>query len=145
MIRRPRFRRLGVAMRKVIWVILLSGMNSSAMAQQWVEVASTVEGDITVYANQSTILKEGNIVKILTLGDFKNAEKIGNNKQVLSLEEQYEYDCKEQQMRRLYATMHSENMGRGNVLDSSPIYEGWQPVPPNSLNEQLWKFVCGKK
>jgi hypothetical protein len=132
-------------MRKVIWVILLSGMNSSAMAQQWVQVASTVDGDITVYADQSTIRKEGNIVKIWTLGDFKKAEIIGNNNQVSSLEEQYEYDCKEQQMRRLYATMHSENMGKGNVLDSNSIHEEWQPVPPGSMNEQLWKFVCGKQ
>jgi hypothetical protein len=132
-------------MRKVIWVILLSGMSSSGMAQQWVQVASTVDGGITVYADQSAIRKEGSVIMILTLGDFKKAEIIGNNNQVSSLEEQYEYDCKEQQMRRLYATLHSGNMGRGKVLDSSLIHEEWQPVPPGSLNDQLWKFACDKK
>ena len=59
--------------------------------------------------------------------------------------EQYEYDCKEDRMRRLYATMHSANMGRGDVVDSHPIHEAWQSVPLGSLNEQLWKFACGKK
>jgi hypothetical protein len=48
-------------------------------------------------------------------------------------------------MRRLYATMHSGNMGNGKVVNSGPIHEKWQPVPPNSLNEHLWKFACSKK
>jgi hypothetical protein len=114
-------------------------------AGEWVAVANTDDGVITVYANQSTIRKEGNIVNIWALDDFKKAEQLSSNKQLLSLKIQYEYDCKEEQMRRLYATMLSGNMGRGNVVDSSPIHEGWQLVQPDSLNERLWKFACGKK
>jgi hypothetical protein len=132
-------------MRNAILMLLLAGVSSNGIAGEWVAVSNTDDGGITVYANQSTIRNKGNIVNIWTLGDFKKAEQIGNNQQFLSLKEQYEYDCNEQQMRRLYATMHSGNMGRGNLVDSSPIHEGWQPVPPDSLNEHLWKFACGKK
>jgi hypothetical protein len=130
--------------KNFILAVILAVVSSSAMAEEWVAVINTDDGGITVYADKSTIRKEGNIVNIWTLGDFKKAEQIGSNQQFLSLKEQYEYDCKEQQMRRLYATMYFGNMGRGNVLDSSPIHEKWQPVPLGSLNEHLWKFACGK-
>lgn len=129
-------------MRKVM--LLLAAVSSSAIAGEWVAVSYTDDGGVTVYADPSTIRKDGNIVSLWTLGDFKKSEQIGNSKQVLSLKEQYEYDCQKHQMRRMHATMHSENMGRGNVVDSSPIHEGWQEVPPSSLNEQLWRFACGK-
>jgi hypothetical protein len=131
-------------MRRVV-AMLLASVSNGAMSEEWIAVSHTFKGDITVYADQSTIHKEGNIVKIRTLGDFKRAEIIGDNNQVSSLEEQYEYDCKEQQMRRLYTTMHSGNMGRGDVVYSGPIHEEWQPIPSGSMNEQLWEFSCGKK
>ena len=132
-------------MSRIILMLLLASVSYGVLADEWVAVISTGDGGITVYADKSTIRKEGNIVNIWTLGDFKKAEQISSNIRFLSLKEQYEYDCKEAQMRRLYATMHSANMGRGNVVDSRPIHEGWQPVPPDSLNERLWKFACGKK
>jgi len=131
-------------MGKANLILLLAAATSSVLAEEWVAVGTTEDGGITVYADQSTIRKERNIVRIRTLGDFKKAEKLGSKKQFLSLMEQYEYDCNEERMRRLYATMHSENMGRGSVVASGPINEAWQSVPPDSLNEQLWEFACGK-
>ena len=131
-------------MRKVILMLLLAAVISSAIAEEWVAVSYTDDGGVTVYADPSTLRKEGNIVSLWTLGDFKKAEQIGNSKHVMSLKEQYEYDCKEQQMRRIHAAKYSENMGRGKEIDSSPIHEGWQEVPPSSLNEQMWRFACGK-
>jgi hypothetical protein len=131
-------------MCKAILMLVLTGLSNGAMAEEWVAVVHTDDGGITVYGNQSATHMDGNIVRIWTLGDFKKAEQTGDNKQFLSLKEQYDYDCKGQLMRRLYATIYSGNMGRGNVVDSSPIDEKWQPVPPGSLNEHLWKFACGK-
>jgi len=127
---------------KVILLLLLAAVSNGATAEEWIAVVNTDDGDITVYANRSTIRREGNIVNIWTLGDFKRAEQGGDNNQFLSLEEQYEYDCKEEKMRRLYATRYSGKMGKGNVLDSVSIHEAWQPVPPGSLNEHLWEFSC---
>jgi len=127
---------------KVILLLLLVAVSNGATAEEWIAVVNTDDGDITVYANRSTIRREGNIVSIWTLGDFKKAKQGGDNKQFLSLKEQYEYDCREEKMRRLYAIMYTGKMGKGNVLDSGSIYEAWQPVPTGSLNEHLWKFAC---
>ncbi len=130
-------------MRKGFLLLLLVFVCSNSMAEAWIKVASTADGGVNVFADESTIRKEGAIVTVWTLGDFNKTETVGSFDQVMSLKEHDEYDCKKQLMRRLKATMYSGNMGRGDVLDSRPILEGWRPIPPGSLNEQLWKFVCG--
>jgi len=130
-------------MHKITLVILLAVMSSSAMAE-WVEFAEDDEETLTVYANPTTIRKSGNMVKMWRLTDFKTAQ--GNTgKHYMSSKRQDEYDCKEERLRIIALVVYSKNMGKGKVVGSTDnkLYD-WFPVTPDSLDETIWEFACGK-
>ena len=63
----------GPTMDKANLMLLLAVVSSNVLAEEWVVVSSTDDGGVTVYADQSTVRKEHDIVKIRTLGNFKKA------------------------------------------------------------------------
>ncbi len=133
-------RNKGIAMHKIILMMLLAVVSSSAMAE-WVAIG-TGDGFI-LYANPDTIRKSGNKVKMWSLTDYNFVREVGSEK-FLSDKFQGEYDCKEEQARNLYSSWHSENMGKGNVVSTTNKPRDWFPVAPDSMSEVSWKFACGK-
>lgn len=65
----------------------------------------------------------------------------------LSEEEQVEFDCEKEQMRTLYFSYRSGNMGEGELVKfisySNDIK--WDSIEPDSTGAQLWKYACDKK
>lgn len=88
-------------MHKVILMVLLAAVSSSAMAG-WVRVSESEDENITVYVNPNTIRKVGNNVKMWELGDYKTAKDSGVGTQYMSVKGQAEYNCKEEKYRTLY-------------------------------------------
>jgi hypothetical protein len=137
-------------MRKLILMMLLAVVSSCAMAE-WVEVTSTDEK--TFYANPATIRKKGNMVKMWELVDVKpsgftkSMQVFSESKEefCMSTREQEEFDCKKEQTRTLYISTHSGNMGEGELISRSSNPGKWEPIVPNSIDESLWKFACGKR
>ncbi len=127
-------------MKKLLLILMLI-VSTSAMAE-WVAIA-TADGIIS-YANPATIRKSGNKVKMWSLIDFNSVQEDAGDK-FLSSKSQNEYDCKEERIRTLYFSWHSENMGGGDVvyIDRKPD-KNWDPVMPESTGENLWKIACGK-
>lgn len=114
-------------------------VNNSAM-KDWVKV-----GDAT-YADPATIRKAGNKVKMWTLFDYQSAEKTIKDKSYMSLKSQYEYDCKEDQIRGLSRSMHSENMGGGNIIYRNAEPLAWLSAPLLGGSwEAMLKFACKKR
>ena len=131
-------------MRKIILMMLLAGVSSSAAAE-WFQVDKS--NTFTVYADAATIRRSGNMVKMWNLLDFKTAEKnlVTPSKPYLSERTQQEYDCNDERYRLLYLSHHSENMGNGEVVFADSDPSNWSPVPPQSIVEILWKLACGKQ
>lgn len=76
--------------------------------------------------------------------DYNSVEET-DGETYLSQKDQREYDCKEEQERLLFYSMHSENMGRGNTVHAAnTINKDWRPVAPGSVGEFSWQFACGK-
>lgn len=131
-------------MRKVILMLLLAVLSSSAMAE-WVKVGANDKS--TIYADPATIRKEGNMVKMWRLKNYGSPKVYSfSTNTVLSDREQSEYDCKEEQYRSLYISYHSEKYGKGEVVyrDTYPA-SNWRPVEPDSIGAELWKLACGKR
>ena len=128
-------------MRKVIFMMLLAVVTNSAMAK-WAEVGATAI--FTAYVDPATIQKAGNRVKMWDLFDFSITQTL-MDKQFHSIKSQREFDCKETSMRLLYTTSHTLKMGAGSIVYTSNLVRDWAPVPPESINEILWRFACGKK
>src|SRR5665647_2349544 len=109
---------IGASMHKAILMMLLAVVSSSATAE-WVGVSGDEAGTFTVYVNPATIRRaDNNKVKMWDLYDYKTGKEIAG-KTFMSVESQSEYDCKEKQQRILYTTTHSENMGRGEIVNAS--------------------------
>lgn len=129
-------------MKKLLLTLVLCLLNNIVMAE-WSAIA-TATGRI-YYTNPNTIRKSSSKVKMWSLIDYNSAQHVYADTKFLSQKSQQEYDCKEERRRTLYFSWHSENMGKGNVIytDNKPDNK-WSPVPPESTDEILWKFACGK-
>lgn len=127
---------------KALLLVPLVVMSGNAAAE-WVSVSA---GDkATIYADPATVRRNGNMVKMWTLVDYKQAQRLTDAKPFLSTKAQDEYDCKEEQRRLVYITDFSEHMGNGEVGVSTHGDGEWTPVTPGSVTEVLWKLACGKK
>lgn len=130
-------------MRKIVLMILLAVFSSTAAAD-WFKVGSSDAGNATAYSDPSTILKNGSKVKMWTLLDFRIAKTIGDET-YLSTRQKNEFDCNKRKIRLLTISMHSGNMGSGNVIYGNSNIGNWLVVPPDGLGAIFWKFACGKK
>jgi hypothetical protein len=132
-------------MLKAFLMLLLIFVSGSAMAE-WVEIGTSNDGDVTVYAKPSSILKHGSTVEIWWLSDLRNAQKMGKGTPYLSTKLHYAFDCKGEQSRTLALYSYAENMGRGEAIHSEDFeFQGWSAIPPDSVYEIVWKFACGKR
>jgi predicted Zn-dependent protease len=132
---------MGVAMRKAILMMILAVVSNSATAAEWVKVAETKDDNI--YADPATIRREGNMVKMLTMSDFKSADYVAG-KRYMSMALQYEFDCKEKLSRILALSTYTESMAMGEATYNSQITT-WTPFSPKSPGETIWKFACEKR
>jgi len=103
---------------------------------EWIEVGSNTYmlGDdyieITAFADPDTIRKMDNITKMRIFIDKRWVKKINYKQKKLAKPQasivgwQAEFECKKAQSRS--------------------ISHEWAPVSPDSIDEKLWKFACGK-
>jgi hypothetical protein len=121
--------------------ITLLVLNSAPAYAEWVEVGITDEA--TVYADPDTLCRKGDLVKMWYLHDFKTTQTV-LKKSYLSSRSQDEYDCTGDRHRALASTSFSGNMGSGKVRSSYSIKGKWEPVPPGTITQALWKVACDK-
>ena len=130
--------------RLLLLILTLLFLISSPAYADWVAVGGKLEAGMGAYADSATMRREGDLVKMEVLFDFKT---IQTNASVsyLSAKAQMEYDCAEQRFRGFTVMYFSGNMGSGKLLDHSSGKGKWLPVSPGSLDQTLWKVACGKK
>ena len=126
-------------MKKLLLFLILVVVNNSAVAE-WILI--TENDQLILYSNPVTIIKSGNIVRMIRLTNFKTAQRI-NGKSYLSTKRQDEYDCLKQRYRIIYVNAYTENMGEGNVVIrviNKP--DDWKLISSGSQGEAVWSFAC---
>ncbi len=118
-------------------------VSSGPACAEWMSLGASDSGT-TVYADPASMRREGDLVKMLVLFDFKTKQTKADVS-FLSAKAQMEYDCAEQRFEGLAVTYFSGNMGNGNLLDRSSGKGKWIRVSPESLDQALWKLACDKK
>jgi len=130
-------------MRKIILLALLAGVSGSAAADyaKW----SVVDGreSFVIYADTATIRRSGNIAQMWDMSDARTGKTLGGVKQSVSSKMEREYDCSKQQIRMLYVSWHSGNMGGGDIVGSDATPGVWQPTMLGTIGERLWKIAWG--
>lgn len=118
-------------------------VSSGPAYADWMSLGTSDSGT-TVYADLATLHREGDLVKMLVLFDFKTTQTKADVS-FLSAKAQMEYDCAEQRYEGLAVTYFSGNMGNGQLLDRSSGKGKRLRVSPDSLDQALWKLACDKK
>lgn len=130
-------------MKKTILTLLLAAMSTGAMAE-WVRFGSNDER--VVYADPSTIRRNGNIAKMWSMHDL-TVQSGKPNERHRSLKALDEFDCAGERYRNLALLFYSGQMADGKVV-SSFNYSGspgdWQHVVPETGSEYGFKIACGK-
>lgn len=113
-------------MRKIILMMLLIVMSSSAMAE-WDKFGRTEKFDD--YIDPSSIIKTGNMAAVLNLRDYKTPESFGEIT-FQSVIERRQFNCKNSKVRLLNVYFYAEHMG------VKEIYSQLDPTP--------WRSIDGK-
>jgi hypothetical protein len=133
-------------------LITLLVLGSVPAYAEWVAVEKDylLPGLQTVYVDPDSIRREGNLVTIWQLIDFKLMQgnaglgRLGfGPHRFLSTETHKQFDCAEKRLRLLAFTEFSRGMGTGIPADGYVDKDNWLPVEPESINQALWEVACG--
>ena len=139
------FLKLPLAYLLGFWsLITLLFLNSVPAYAEWVAIEET-PGLRTVYVDPDTIRRDGNLVTLWLLMDFKWMQGNRSPSRFLSTKTQKQYDCAEKRLRLLAFTEFSRNMGTGIPADGYVDKGNWVRVEPDSISQALWEVACGKK
>lgn len=123
--------------RKAALLIILMLAAGSAWAE-WVKVTET--NALHGYIDPTTIRKNGNYRKVWEIQNQKVRDENG----IKSRRFRAEYNCGNERMRLLSASLHSGNMAEGMIIYSFETPSEWMNVPPSTPGETVMKTVCGK-
>ena len=98
------------------------------------------------YIDADTIRREGNLVTISALIEWKWMQGGRSPTRFYSTKMTKQFNCAEKLVRTLAATDFYGHMGTGETIGGSGYSsEGhWVAVEPASLNQGLWEAACGK-
>lgn len=116
---------------------------SNSVLADWNRVSGNDK--VTAYADNSTIRKKGNLVKIWSLFDFKNENTMSDGGSYLSVMRETEFNCKDHVQHMLSYSIHSGNMGKGRVLDKGGDPQDWKPVSQSAIATAMMGFACSKE
>jgi hypothetical protein len=131
------------------WLLITSLLLSTVPAYaEWVAVERDYlsPGLQTVYIDPDSIRREGNVVTMWQLIDFKWMQ--GNPRgptRFLSTKTQKQFDCVDKRFRLLAFREFSRVMGTGIPRDGYVNKDNWLPVEAGSMSHALWEVVCGKE
>ena len=140
--------------KQFFWALLiLLVVSSGPLYAEWVALEKQYQspGLRTVYIDSATIRREGNLVTLWLLTDYKSMQgnvgmgPVGFGPQrFFSTKTQKQFDCTNTRLRLLAYTEFSRHMGTGEPNDGYIDQNTWLPVEPKSLNQGLWEVACSK-
>jgi hypothetical protein len=129
----------------MVTILSLSPVPASA---EWaaLEKDYLMPGLQTVYVDRDTMRREGNLVTMRQLIDFRWMQ--GNARgptRFMSTETHKQFDCPGKRLRLLAFTEFSHGMGTGIAAGGYVDKGNWLSVEPDSINQALWEVACGRK
>lgn len=98
----------------------------------------------TVYVDPVNLLRDGNLVTIWQLIDYKwmQGNYVGTPR-FLSTTARKQFDCVDRRVRLLSFTEYYGHMATGIAAMGYVTTDQWQTVEPRTLNQALWEIACG--
>ncbi|MBK8277771.1 MAG: hypothetical protein IPK92_18670 [Nitrospira sp.] len=130
----------------IVWSLLaFIFLNCVPAHAEWRPISYAAgSGGFSIYIDPAAVVRQGDLVKMLVLYDFRFVQTI-KSKSYLSSTWQQQFDCSEHRSRQLSFRYHSDNMGNGKVmLAGDDESNKWSPVAPKSTAAILWNIACSK-
>ena len=121
---------------------LMSTVSFGAMAE-WTEIDQNPK--FTSYVDLNTIRRSNNNAKIWVLRNYKSLTTSASGSTYFSSRARNEYDCRDERVRRIDLSAHSERMATGSTVFSYSDGDEWSSVVPDSIGEHIFKIACGIK
>ena len=103
----------------------------------------TEAGPGAVYADPATLARNGDMVRMAWLLDYRNFQRMVEvgywSKQAVS-----EFDCAQRRTRNLSVSLRAEHMGQGPSHYADDTVREWEAVEPDGVTGKLWQAACGK-
>jgi hypothetical protein len=128
---------------RVIFTVILLTLASMNVMAEWTYISSN--NDVDYYVDKTEIRKEGNMVKMWELVDYKLPQKNSAVATYLSARTYSEYDCNEARARIKELSSFRDNMLKGELLETVQGEGKWSYIPPDTVFKDLWEIACGKK
>lgn len=145
---RERCHALSLACLSGFWsLITLLFLSSIPANAEWVAVEKDylLPGLQTVYIDPDTILREGNLITVWQLVDFKAMQGGRSPTRFFSTKTHKQFDCVGKRVRLLAFTEFTDGMGTGEPTGGYVDKDTWLSVQPESITQALWEVICSKK
>jgi hypothetical protein len=126
---------------------MLLTLNYGFAEAEWEPAVNHRDNTKITYVDPNTIRISGGVADMWTLTDLKMGDFTGenhNDKRYYSQKDHREYNCNTKKMRLLFASFHSENMGKGEVVFKYSGNQPWDAIPQGSVAEAMKKIACGE-
>ena len=143
-------------MNKLLLTLMLALVSTSAMARgakvkhEWTSIGTGIgtgsEQEVTYYLDFQSFQKQGQNVTVWELMNFETPQELNAAKgKYLSSKLQIEFDCNKRQSRILSFYMYAGMMGSQDIVYSANFpSSAWEPVPPDTIEKELWNSACVK-
>jgi hypothetical protein len=122
--------------------LLLMLVSAAATAQVWLETSKNDK--YIAYASPSSVKREGNMVTMWSLFDYKTPQTDAAGRQFLSAKRHFDYDCTEQRVRPLAESLFAMPEAKGQPYSTISVKYEWKKVAPETADEFLLRFACKK-
>lgn len=135
--------------RMDLWILLtVLILVHGPVGAEWVAIDARYQSHPlqTAYIDPSSIRREGNVVELSALIDWKAMQGGRSPTRFYSTKLTKQFDCAERRVRTLAATDFDGHMGTGEVIGGNGYSsEGhWVAIGPGTINQGLWEAACGK-
>jgi hypothetical protein len=127
---------------KLLALALALAALSCNSAAEWVMVND--HDEYIAYADPATVSREGNLVQMSDLIDLKSPRSSPYGNQHSSSTAHSEFDCQNSRIRTIAFSLHSGQMGDGDLVETVAESSGWLPAAPGTLLNVLWQFACSQ-
>lgn len=128
-------------------VSTIMSLGAGRVSAEWVDVAGKLEKDLpiyTVYVDTDSIQRDHEIVALWALFDYVSIQSIVGGPW-LSSKTRREYDCTEERVRLVGYMTFTGNMGSGEAVYTNSSESAWEPIVPDSIDQQLWVVACSRR
>jgi len=112
-------------------------------AAEWVMVYDNDE--YIAYADPATVSRDGHLAQMRDLINLKSPQSSPYGKPHASSTAQSEFDCRNSRIRTIAFSLHSGQMGDGDLVETVAESHRWLPVTPGTLLNVLWRLACSQR